>query len=73
MNARDENGEPPLHVAAGMNRDKAARLLIGSGASLEATSNEGITALDTALTNTHVHGLEHNAEAAHCCWKRGRP
>ena len=54
----DRFGETPLHLAA-------------TGASPEATSNEGITALDTALTNTHVHGLEHNAEAAQLLLEKG--
>ncbi|MCY4042723.1 MAG: ankyrin repeat domain-containing protein, partial [Candidatus Dadabacteria bacterium] len=45
VNARDENGDTPLHWAAGLGKTEAIRELLKAGADIEARNNEGRTVL----------------------------
>ena len=57
VNAKDNTGETPLHIAARGNRDEIAVALIGAGADANAKENTGETPL-------HVAASENKAEAA---------
>ena len=48
VNAKDEMGETPLHLAAQFGRKEIAELLIAEGADVNAKGDFGRTPLDTA-------------------------
>ena len=53
VNAKDGNGQTPLHVAARNNSLEVAELLISSGAEVNAKDNRGETPLHLAAWNGH--------------------
>ena len=52
MNAKDEEGETPLHLAAGGARKEVIELLIEKGADVNAQGIGGMTPLDWAYGET---------------------
>ena len=52
-------GDTPLHLAVARGRLKAARLLIGAGANVKATDNEGNTPLSEAAADSDIFKLLH--------------
>ena len=51
VNARDNWGQTPLHIAAMIGREDAAKLLIANGADIDAKDNYGYTPLHEATGN----------------------
>jgi ankyrin repeat protein len=54
MNATDEKGLTPLHVAAGKKQTNAAQVLLGLGAKVNARADSGVTPLHTAVRRGDV-------------------
>ncbi|MHC4501292.1 MAG: ankyrin repeat domain-containing protein [Planctomycetota bacterium] len=54
VNAQNEDGETPLHIAAILGRTKAGELLIDNGADIHARTNAGRTPLHTACSSGEV-------------------
>lgn len=57
VNARDGDGNTPLHLAAETVNPRAVRFLLEAGANLNATNNPGATPLHIAVTNEGVQFL----------------
>ena len=51
VNAKDDNGFPPLHLAADRGHTEVVELLITAGADVNAKDDEGETPLDQAGTS----------------------
>ena len=49
VNAKDEEGLTPLHLAASWGHKEVAELLIANGADVNAKDNQGRTPLDVAI------------------------
>ena len=58
VNAKDDSGYTPLHLAARWNYLAVAQLLISSGADLEAKDNNGDTPLDLVTWNGNQEMVE---------------
>lgn len=54
VDCSDKEGRTPLHLAASKGAVQCARMLVGAGASRNATSNDGRTALFRAAANGHL-------------------
>jgi ankyrin repeat protein len=55
VDARDDDGDTALHMAAVMNSVKVAQLLIERGADIEALGEGGITPLQRAAMNNYPY------------------
>ena len=53
VNAKDDNGFPPLHLAADRGHTEVVELLITKGAEVNAQSDGGNTPLDWAVDSAH--------------------
>ena len=58
MNARNEDGSTPLHVAAEAGHKAVAELLIAKGADVNATDKSGATPLQIATQKGHKDIVE---------------
>ena len=54
VNAKDEKGATPLHLAAAWDRKEVAELLIDNGADVNAKNEDGETPLDWANWRSHA-------------------
>ncbi len=54
----DDDGNPPLHIAARSSNVKKMIELINDGADIDAVNNEGTTALHIATANCHLEAVE---------------
>lgn len=58
VNARNELGSTPLHIAAGSSAPEIIRLLLDKGAALNSRDNRGVTPLHVAAFSGHKANLE---------------
>jgi len=58
VNARNELGSTPLHIAAGNSTSDIVRLLLDQGAAINSKDNRGVTPLHIAAFSGHKVNLE---------------
>ena len=58
VNARDEKGSTPLHLAVNRRDLDLIKLLLGKGANVNAKDNRGNTPLECAFNNTYSYNVQ---------------